>query len=105
MTHDIEDDGDITVHPPIRPRPAISRATLTGQILDRMARDLAEDIVKHRLTEREAHCIAANLAEEAIHYAAKLEQEAARAETLAATREASLAKASATWLAKQEAGA
>lgn len=53
----------------------LARATLNNQILDRMARELAEDIVKHRLTERDAHMIAANLAGEAIAYAAKLEAE------------------------------
>lgn len=53
----------------------LTRATLANQILDRMARDLAEDIVKHRLTERDAQMIAANLAGEAIAYAARLEAE------------------------------
>lgn len=57
----------------------LSHIALTGQIGDRIARDLAEEIVKHRLTERDAHMIAANVAGDAIHYAAKLEaEEAAR---------------------------
>lgn len=50
----------------------MSRAQLINGLLDRMARDMAEDIIKHNLTEREAYCIAANVAGEAINHAEKL---------------------------------
>jgi uncharacterized membrane protein len=50
----------------------MSRAQLINALLDRMARDMAEDIIKHNLTERESHQIAACLASEAIHHATKL---------------------------------
>ena len=53
----------------------MNRAQLINGLLDRMARDMAEDIIKHTLTERECYQIAACLASEAIHHAAKLIEE------------------------------
>jgi hypothetical protein len=50
----------------------MNRAQLINALLDRMARDMAEDIINFNLTDRESHQIAACLASEAIHYAIKL---------------------------------
>lgn len=57
-------------------------ADLHTRILDRLSRELADDIVKHRLTERDAHMIGANIAGEAILHAARIEED--RAKDLAA---------------------
>jgi len=51
----------------------MTRPALINAILDRLARTLADDMHDHALTEREVYLIAANLAGEAIHYAAKRE--------------------------------
>lgn len=53
----------------------MSRQQLISGLLDMMARNMAEDIIKHNLTEREVYSIAANLAGEAIHHAVKLTEE------------------------------
>jgi len=64
----------------------MTRNQITNGILDSLARSLAEDVELHFLSEREVHMIAANLADEAIHYAMKYRAEE-KAEALRNARE------------------
>jgi len=50
----------------------MTRNQLVASLFDRMARDMAEDIIKHNLTPRECYLMTADLVAEARHYADKL---------------------------------
>lgn len=101
----IEDDGDITVHPPITAAPrrfdkpyadagfAAWQRMQSAEFEALMAFKHGDSDALRQLRDRLQNIVADI---DAALFDAK-------AETLAATREASLAKASATWLAKQEA--